>query len=222
MQALIFSWFDQFGYLAIFVGVMLDNAGFPIPGEIVTLLTGNMVAEGHFAYLPAVFFASLGAVLGDSLWYFAGRTGSRRFMAVYCRVSFGSTACIARTERNLSRFGARSLIYARFVPGFRTFAAPMAGMAGVTYRLFLLYDGIGALLWAALWIGLGTYFAQNVATFIDRLENSRLIVLYLAGSLLLLFLLIKWIVRRRHGAATLAIPVAPRIQTPAAVQDHTL
>lgn len=96
----------------------------------------------------------------------------------------------------------------------------MAGMSGVPYRLFLLYDGIGALLWAALWIGLGAYFAQNVATLIDRLENSRLIVLYLAGSLLLLFLLVKWIVRRRHGAATLAIPLTSRIQTPAALQDH--
>ncbi|MHB1676235.1 MAG: DedA family protein [Sulfuriferula sp.] len=207
MLQLIFTWFDQFGYLAIFVGVLLDNAGFPIPGEIVTLLTGSVVAEGRFAYMPAVAVAAVGAVLGDSIWYFAGRRGSQRFIALYCRVSFGSTACLARTERNLSRFGARSLIYARFVPGFRTFAAPMAGMAGVTYKQFLLYDGIGALLWAAMWILFGFYFSNSVTTLVDRLESSRLIVLYLAGSLLLLFLLVKWIVRRRHGVAKLVIKV---------------
>lgn len=108
MSQLIFSWFDQFGYLAIFIGVMLDNAGFPIPGEIVTLLTGSMVAEGRFAYLPAVLVATLGAVLSDSIWYFAGRSGSQRFIAVYCRASFGSPACLARTERNLSRLAASS------------------------------------------------------------------------------------------------------------------
>lgn len=62
MSQLIFSWFDQFGYLAIFIGVMLDNAVFPIPGEIVTLLTGSMVAEGRCAYLPAVLVASIGDV----------------------------------------------------------------------------------------------------------------------------------------------------------------
>lgn len=218
MLQLIFSWFDQFGYLAIFIGVMLDNAGFPIPGEVVTLLTGSMVAEGSFAYLPAVGVATLGAVLGDSIWYFVGRSGSQRFIAVYCRVSFGSTACLARTERHLARFGAPSLIYARFVPGFRTFASPMAGMADVPYKLFLLYDGIGALLWASLWILLGAYFSHRVTALVDRLENSRLVVLYLAGTLLLLFLLVKWIVRRRHGAAKLVVKVEQQDYSSAASQ----
>jgi len=205
MLQLIYSGFDQFGYLAIFIGVMLDNAGFPIPGEVVMLLTGSMVTEGRFAYLPAVVIATIGAMMGDSLWYFAGRSGSQRFIALYCKVSFGSTACMDRTERNLSRFGPRSLIYARFVPGFRTFAAPMAGMANVSYPLFLLYNGIGSLLWASLWMFFGVYFSHSVTALVERVDSSRLFVLYLAASLLLLFMLLKWIVRRRHGAAKLVI-----------------
>lgn len=198
-----FALFLQYGYVAIFVGVMLDNAGFPMPGEIILLLAGSLVASGDFALAPATFAAAIGALLSDSIWYFIGRGGSRRIIHVYCKMSFGSGACVAKTEDQLLHFGARSLIYARFIPGFRTFAAPMSGMSGVSYRQFFLYDGIGAVLWASLGVSVGMAFASQVNLLIGHLENSRIILMYLAGSLFLLFLLMKWLVRMRHGRASL-------------------
>lgn len=133
----ILAFFLRFGYGSVFVGVMLDNIGVPIPGELVLILTGHMVEKGNFTFTAAVLVAAAGAVLSDSVWFFAGRWGSKRFVRLYCKVSFGSGGCVERTEHNLRRFGAPSLIYARFIPGFRTFAAPMAGMSGVPYRSFL-------------------------------------------------------------------------------------
>jgi membrane protein DedA with SNARE-associated domain len=106
---------------------------------------------------------------------------------------------------NLARFGPRSLIYARFIPGFRTFAAPMAGMSGVPYRWFALYDGIGALLWAALGIWMGSVFAREFALFVDRLRDVQLMFAYLAATGLFLFILVKWLVRRRHGRAEIVL-----------------
>lgn len=197
----IYSLFDRFGYAAVFVGVMLDNAGFPVPGELILLITGSLVANHSLSFVPAVIAAAAGALLSDSCWYLAGRLGSRRLIGLYCRVSLGSTACLARTERNLSHFGSASLIYARFVPGFRTFAAPMAGMSGISYPLFALYDGIGALLWATLGVATGSIFAHQFALIADRLEDVRAIFIYLAATGLLLFLLMKWLVRRIHGRA---------------------
>lgn len=197
----IYSLFDRFGYAAVFVGVMLDNAGFPIPGELILLLTGSLVANHEISFVPAIVAAAIGALLSDSGWYFAGRLGSRRLIRLYCRVSFGSTACLARTERNLARFGPFSLIYARFVPGFRTFAAPMAGMSGVPYRLFAFYDGLGALLWATLGVATGALFARQFTAIVNRLEDTRAIFIYLGATGLLLFLLVKWLVRLRHGRA---------------------
>ena len=203
---LIYSLFARFGYGAIFFGVMLDNAGFPVPGELVLLIVGSLVDRGEFAIVPAVLVAATGALLSDSVWYFAGRLGSRRLIHLYCRVSFGSTACLIKTERNLTRFGPRSLIYARFIPGFRTFAAPMAGMSGVSYLRFALYDGIGALLWASLGVGIGAVFAQRIMHIVAGFQDAQLIIVYLAASGLLLFLLMKWLVRRRHGRAELVSP----------------
>ncbi|MDZ4140976.1 MAG: DedA family protein [Methylotenera sp.] len=199
----IFSLFLQYGYIAVFLGVMLDNSGFPMPGEIILLLAGSLVASGDFALAPAVLAAATGALLSDSIWYAIGRSGSRRIIQVYCKMSFGSGACMAKTEAQLLHFGARSLIYARFIPGFRTFAAPMSGMSGVLYRQFFLYDGIGAILWASLGVSVGMTFASQINLFIGHLENSRIVLLYLAGSLLLLFILVKWLIRKRHGRASL-------------------
>lgn len=201
----IYDLFSRFGYSAIFTGVMLDNAGFPVPGELILLITGSMVASGEFSYLPTVPVAASGALLSDSLWYLAGRSGSRRLLHLYCRLSFGSVACLARTEHNLSRFGARSLVYARFVPGYRTFAAPMAGMSGLSYRQFALYDGIGALLWAASGVWLGDQFAAQFSQVAEHLDNVRALVIYLTGAGLLLFFLIKLLVRHRHGRAVIEI-----------------
>lgn len=200
----IIWFFDRFGYGAVFIGVMLDNAGVPIPGELVLILAGYMVETGAFAFAPAVLVAAAGAVLSDSAWYFAGRWGSTRFLWLYCKCSFGSRGCVERTERNLHRFGAPSLIYARFIPGFRTFAVPMAGMSGVPYPTFLLFDGIGAILWASLGVTTGIVFAREISALAGRIEDSRGLLFFLAAGAIVLFLLFKWWIRRRHGQARLA------------------
>ena len=199
----IFLPFLLYGYAAVFLGVMLDNAGFPVPGELVLLLVGSLVASGHFGLLPAIAIAASGALLSDSGWYYAGRRGSRGIIRMYCSFSFGSAACLARTEQQLSRFGPKSLLYARFIPGFRTFAAPMAGMSGIPYRLFALYDGVGAVLWATLGIYTGTLFADRINALSGMLQNTRTVLFHLVLTLLLLFLLTKWLVRRKHGLAML-------------------
>lgn len=200
----ILALFLRFGYGSIFVGVMLDNAGFPIPGELILILTGYMVERGAFAFAPAVAVAAAGALLSDSAWYFAGRWGSRRFIKWYCRLSFGSGGCIEKTERNLRRFGAPSLIYARFIPGFRTFAAPMAGMSGVPYLSFLLFDGIGAALWAILGVGTGVVFSREIPALLAHVDGARVPLLLLVATTMLLWILMKWWLRLRHGPARAA------------------
>lgn len=198
-----YALFLQYGYLAIFIGVMLDNMGFPMPGEIVLLLAGSLVATGDFVLTLAVLTAASGVLLSDGIWYAIGRRGSQRFIKLYCKMSFGSVACMAKTENQLHHFGPRSLIYARFIPGFRTFAAPMSGMSNVPFHLFFMYDGMGTILWASLGVSMGMTFASQINLLIDHLENSRIILMYLAGGLLLLFLFMKWLVWMRHGGADL-------------------
>jgi membrane protein DedA with SNARE-associated domain len=202
-MAFLFGLFAHYGYIAVFAGVMLTNAGVPMAGELTLLVTGSVLATGHLNFAAAILIAAGAALLSDSLWYAIGRMGSVRLIGLYCRVSFGSTACVAKTADTLVRFGPRSLILARFVPGFRTFAAPMAGMSRLGYTRFALYDGIGALLWASVVVTVGWWFARRLASLVGQIDNVRLGVLWLGGTGLLLFVLMKLLIRRLHGAAQL-------------------
>lgn len=202
---LIYSLFGRFGYGALFFGVMLDNLGIPIPAELVLMFAGSLVAQGSFAIVPAIVIAASGAFLSDSAWFFAGRLGSRRLIQLYCRVSFGSTACLARTETKLARFGPRSLLYARFIPGFRTFASPMAGISGMPYRWFALYAGIGALLWSSLGVCTGYVFAREFTLLVGRFRDVQFALVYVAAAGLLMFVLMKWFIRRLHGRAQVVL-----------------
>lgn len=201
--AFLFGLFAHYGYVAVFVGVMLTNAGVPMAGELTLLVAGSMLVSGHLDLAPTLLVGASAALLSDSLWYAVGRMGSVRLIGLYCKVSFGSTACVAKTSSALVRFGPRSLILARFVPGFRTFAAPMAGISAIPYGRFALYDGIGALLWASASVFAGWWFAHRLASLVGQIDDVRLAMLWLAGVGLLLFVLMKVWVRHIHGAARL-------------------
>ncbi len=195
----ILAQFSGLGYASVFFGIILEGLGLPIPGEVVLLLTGHMVSTGALSFTPAILVAAASAVLSDSAWYFAGRRGSTRVIALYCRFSFGGESCRDSAERTLRKFGPSSLIYARFIPGFRTVSAPMAGMSGMPYRSFLLYDGIGALLWAIVGITSGVLFARETAGLASWIENSGQPLLYLAATAGIAFALFGLWMSRRSG-----------------------
>lgn len=201
----LFTLFVQYGYGAVIVGVLLDNAGIPLAGELTLLVAGSLVDNGSFGWLPTVLAATAASLFSDSIWYGIGRVGAVQLVRVYCRLSFGSSACLSRTEEMLARFGPRSLIIARFVPGFRTFAAPMAGISGIPLSRFLLYDGIGALLWSSAGVTSGLLLAKQINKIADHMEAAHYVMLALAGVLLTLFIMMKIWVRMRHGRAEIQV-----------------
>lgn len=200
--------FSQYGYGAVFVGVMLDNAGIPLAGELTLLLGGSLVLGGNLQWLPAVLTATAAALLSDSFWYAAGRLGSARMLKLYCHFSFGSCACMEKTENMLAHFGPRSLLFARFVPGFRTFAPIMAGISGLSYGKFLLFDGIGSLLWSSTMVTVGMLVADRLYQVFAQMESARSALLTLAGLALLIYAGMKIRTRLRHGKAQYVPPSA--------------
>jgi len=197
----ILGLFSEYGLGAVFGGVMLENAGIPMASEVTLLLAGSMVAGGVLGWLPVVLTAAAAAILSDSFWYFVGRIGAARLVQLYCRFSFGSSACMMKTEQMLVRFGPRSLIVARFVPGFRTFASPMAGIAGLSWPRFLLYDSIGALLWASAVVGGGWLLAEEINRVFEQMQSAHSALLAVAGAMVLIFIALKVWIRARHGKA---------------------
>ncbi len=162
---------SQYGILLVFAWVLLEQAGIPVPGYPLLLVAGSMSAAGQLSMPLLLFTAVLACLVADSAWYAAGSRYGGRVLRVICRLSLTPDSCVSQTESVFDRWGPRSLILAKFVPGFASVATAMAGATKVPRAAFLAYDAIGAALWAGLGLALGWLFAPAVGTLLITLQN---------------------------------------------------
>jgi membrane protein DedA with SNARE-associated domain/rhodanese-related sulfurtransferase len=169
-------------YSILFGWVLMEQGGLPIPSVPVMLAAGTMSAAHklHLAYaLPIVMLACL---ISDSMWFFLGKTYGTRIMDILCRFSMETDTCITRTQGHVSRRGAVTLLFAKFVPGLSTMAPPIAGQAGMAYSTFVIYDMAGTLIWASAWLFAGRFFgdiAKRSSDFFGVLEHFAVLVVAL-------------------------------------------
>jgi len=154
---------SEHGSLVLVALVFASGLGLPVPGPPVLLAAGVLAGSGKFS-LGAVFAGSLLAlVLTDLLWYQLGRAYGRRILSLLCRISLEPDSCVHRTETLFSRRQGVAILFAKFVPGLKTVAPPMAGMLRMRVAAFLAYDGVGALLWIGTFMAVGFLFSDQVA-----------------------------------------------------------
>lgn len=131
----------------VFVNVLLQQLGLPVPA-VPTLLVAGSLAAGSGQVGAMLAAAVLASVVADWLWYFAGRLFGYRVLSGLCRLSINPASCVTQTEARFVRWGLWSLVVAKFVPGFSTVAPPIAGSLRMPLPGFLLAAGAGAALWA--------------------------------------------------------------------------
>jgi membrane protein DedA with SNARE-associated domain/rhodanese-related sulfurtransferase len=185
-----------YGLLAVFVSVFLDQGGLPLPAYPILITTSAIAWKQDESVLPIVLVASFAAVAADWLWFVGGRRLGARLVQIMCRLSLSPDSCIVSTRRTYSRWGPASLIVAKFVPGLAAVATTMAGEARTRIGSFLLFDGIGAALWASVAVVLGVAFSDAVESVLDDLDRLG----HFAWPILLLALIafIGWKWLRRH------------------------
>ncbi len=188
-----FRFLQNHGYLMVFFGLLLEYLGLPLPGELILFFVGTLVYWGRLELWVVVTIALAAVLLGDHFWYFAGRRGGKKWLRWFCRATLGSTQCMTRTEHFFHRYGAASLLFAKFVPGFRIFATPMAGMTNVPYRRFLVFNLMGSLFWLTVVTSLGILTATQVSMVAVRFERLR----SLLASTLVLAVLVSLLLRLR-------------------------
>jgi membrane protein DedA with SNARE-associated domain len=145
----------QHGAVVLFVVVFMEQIGLPVPALLFLIAAGALVGTGQMAVGAAVGSAVLVALVGDQLWYELGRHRGRQVLNWLCRISLEPTACVRRTEEFFIRYGARSLVVAKFVPGLSTITPSLAGIVGLRLPQYLLYNGAGTILWVSTGVGLG-------------------------------------------------------------------
>jgi membrane protein DedA with SNARE-associated domain/rhodanese-related sulfurtransferase len=192
----------RYGLGLVFVNVLALSLGLPVPALPTLILVGATYAllDGAAmwgALLAALSVSMLASLIGDLVWFGAGRRYGNRTLQSLCRLSLSRDTCMKQTERFYARWGVRVLAVAKFVPGLSMVSVPMAGAMRVRPGAFLRYDALGAALWAGGGLLLGLLFADQVQDVLDWLSllGTRAVLL-LAGLLALYVGYRAW---RRHA-----------------------
>lgn len=177
----LFHLIEQYGLLIVFINVFLEQIGLPLPAYPTLVIAGALLGSGHYSVGLLLLTAVIASLIADGFWYFTGKRYGRTVMATLCRISLSPDSCVRQTASIYTRWGASSLLVAKFIPGFASIASAMAGMLGTRRIAFMMFDGIGAALWAGLAIYLGSIFSTTV----DDLLNVLLQLGKLGGFLII-------------------------------------
>jgi membrane protein DedA with SNARE-associated domain len=153
----------QYGYWAVFLGISLENAGVPLPGETITLVGGFLAGNGELDYWLVFGCAVGGAIMGDNFGYWLGKWGGWSLLLRIGRLFRISEEQLLEVRTEFKNNAARAVFLGRFIALLRIFAGPLAGIAEMPYGKFLLCNSAGAFLWAGLMVSLAFFLGQLVS-----------------------------------------------------------
>ena len=178
--ALVF--FVHYAYLIILLWVLVEQVGIPIPSVPVLLTAGTLSATHRVSWLGITGAMLLGCIIADTIWFALGRRYGNSVLKLLCRFSFEASTCVSKTENYFSRRGAVTLLFAKFVPGLSTVAAPIAGQTGMSLPRFLAWDLAGSFIWGETFILAGRFFgdlAKKSAPFFAWLGHFAILIFVL-------------------------------------------
>jgi len=199
----------QHGVSLVFLVTLAARIGAPLPAAPLLVVAGSLVVQGTLG-LPAVLLASLLAnLLGDAMWFVAGRRHGARVLALLCRISLSPDSCVRQSESLIVRWGGSALVAAKFVPGVSVVAAPMAGAVGMPVGRFVAFGLLGGAAWTLAFLGLGALFFAQVDWLLARLADIGTTAAIVLAVLLAGFIGWRWWRRRRFLLAADLPRLAP-------------
>ncbi len=188
---------EQYGLTLVFFNVLIEQLGTPLPAYPTLVITGALLDQSRYSAPMLLLVAVLAALIADVVWYQAGKRYGRKVMSMLCRISLSPDSCVRQTESVYLRWGAPSLMVAKFIPGFASIASALAGALGTPRLKFLFFDGLGAALWAGSAIYLGSLFSTTIDDLLNVLAHLGKWGLLLIGVALFAFIARKWWQRQR-------------------------
>ncbi len=185
----------DYGYWAVALALLCENAGIPVPGETALLLASFLAYSEHRLHLGwIIVVATCAATLGDNIGYAIGQYGGRPLLDRYQSIFRISPATLKRGEDMFARYGAATIFFARFVFGLRVFAGPLAGVLRMRWRAFALFNFLGAALWVTCIASAGYLFGQHWRSLVRAMQRFNIAVLIVAVAVILFL----WWRYRRH------------------------
>lgn len=188
----------QYGAMVLFAVVFIEQIGLPLPAIPVLIAAGVLAGTGHMNLWTTIGITVGAALLADWIWYELGRQRGRRVLGWLCRIALEPDSCVRRTEEFFVQHGPHSLVLAKFIPGLSTIAPPLAGIVGLRLPVFLLYDGLGAVIWAGSSVGLGYFFSDRIEQALAYGNHLVPVTGIAALGMLAAYVLYKAVSRRRQ------------------------
>jgi membrane protein DedA with SNARE-associated domain/rhodanese-related sulfurtransferase len=172
----------QYGYLILFGAVMCEQMGMPIPATPFIVAAGTLVGAHKMAWPIALLCVIIACGISDTVWFMLGGRYGGKIIRVLCRISLEPGTCVRRTQGIFTKYGLRTMLWAKFVPGLNSVAAPIAGQSATSYPAFIIHDLAGAFLWGGTYIVAGALFSKVIERnkwLLHTVEHSAVLLVVL-------------------------------------------
>ena len=194
----------HYGAFAVMPILAIEAVGAPVPGKSLLIFASVLAGRGEMSLPSLLVFAWVGSVLGDNLGYLIGRKLGRRTILRYSAKVGLTDERINGIERVYARYGSATVLFAQFFSILRQLNGIVAGMLGMSWWRFILFDAVGAALWVSVWVFAPAYFSEHLTFIIGLAHHTKVVVSFLvaAGLILVLGLFIRrvriagWTARR--------------------------
>jgi membrane protein DedA with SNARE-associated domain len=191
---------QQYGYWAVLIGVLLENAGLPVPGETLVLVAGFLAGSEDLNYWWVLGIAATSAAVGGSLGYWIGFYGGWSLLLRLGKLLRLQEVQLLELKERFGYNAARAVFLGRFVAFLRVFVGPMAGIAGMPFGKFLVYNCAGAVLWASVMVTLA-FFAGQLISLEELIAWASKLGLLALGLIIAGTVLLVWLETRKKQAA---------------------
>lgn len=176
---------NHYGYLAVAVLVLIEDFGIPVPGETILILAAVYAGAGRLNIVLVGLLGFCGAVAGDNIGFAVGHFGGRPLVERYGRYVFVTPVRLSRATEFFSRHGPKIIVIARFIEGLRQANGIIAGISGMRWVRFLLFNAVGAALWVAVWTTVGYAAGSHInAIYNDATRYSAYVAIALGVGLI--------------------------------------
>lgn len=193
----VIPFLTEHGYTLMFLWVLAETMGLPIPSAPLLVAVGALAGVGTASLFLCIVVGVCAALLADTFWYLMGLLRGPQVLSQLCRLSLEPDSCVRNTENIFARYGARSLLMAKFLPGLSAVSTPLAGIIHMRLSRFLLFDSLGAVLWIGAYTLVGYIFSEELDHALAFAMGMGKMLVVLMAAVLSLYMLWKYVLRRR-------------------------
>ena len=206
---------NHYGYLAVAALVLVEDFGIPVPGETILIAASLYAGAGRLNVVLVGVIATLAAIIGDNIGFAIGHFGGRALALRYGKYIFLTAERLDKAEYFFDRHGGKIIVAARFIEGLRQANGIVAGITGMHWKKFVVFNALGAALWVGVWVTLGYVAGNHIITIYDQITRYSLYLL-IALVVVVAALIARWLLRRRARRRTRAASAAQASPEPSA------